>query len=562
MFYQSRTHQQMIKQLSSFKLQPARVGQGPVTRRFRLPLVTALILGVGAGAVPESWANSVPGMPLSLGVQTAQIPANARVIYVNPVLGSDRPDAGSSEGAPYQSITYALSQATSGTVIQLAPGSYTKDTETFPLTLPAGITLRGDESKKGQNVLIIGGGSFSSPTFAVQNVAIVPARDSTIAGVAVTNPNTRGTGIWIESGAATIRNSTFTSNLREGIFVTGTSTPLIENNVFTENDGNGISIARSAQGEVRGNIFQNTGFGLAIGDSSAPMIVDNRILQNIDGVVVSNSAKPIFRNNVIENNERDGIVIIGDGLPDLGTAESEGKNYIRSNTRYDLYNATRNNTILAVGNDIDASRISGSVEFVATTVAAGFRDIGGHWAQPYIEALAAKGVIAGFNDGTFRPNERVTRAQFAAIVNKAFTVQSNQACSAFADVRSNFWGFEAIQTACRGGFLTGYPGNQFRPEQQIPRVQVLVALASGLGLRSENRQVLSVYSDMSGIPDWAQTAIAGATEKGLVVNYPIRDRLNPSQEATRADVAAFVYQALVNAGQAEAIASPYLVMAP
>ncbi|HEY9836030.1 MAG TPA: DUF1565 domain-containing protein, partial [Vampirovibrionales bacterium] len=281
----------MIKQLSSLRLKPASLGQGLVIRKLSLPLVTALVLGVGLMAVPGGRANLVPEMPLSSGVQTAQIPANARVVYVNPVLGSDRPDAGSSEGSAYQSITYALSQATSGTVIQLAPGSYTKDTETFPLTLRPGIILRGDEDKKGQNVRIIGGGSFSSPTFAVQNVAIVTATDSTIAGVAVTNPNTRGTGIWIESGAATVRNSTFTSNLREGIFVTGTSTPLIENSVFTENDGNGISIARSAQGEVRGNIFQDTGFGLAIGDSSAPRIVDNRILQNIDGVVVSNSAK-------------------------------------------------------------------------------------------------------------------------------------------------------------------------------------------------------------------------------------------------------------------------------
>ncbi len=552
----------MIKRISSLKLQPASWGRQILTLRSSLSLLTALLLSAGTVSVPKSWANSAPGMPGSSRVQTAQTPANARVVYVNPVLGSDRPDAGTTEGAAYQSISYALSQATAGTVIQLAPGSYTKDTETFPLTLKPGITLRGDEAKKGQNVRIIGGGSFSSPTFAVQNVAMVTARDSMIAGVGVTNPNTRGTGIWIESGAATIRDSTFTSNLREGIFVTGNSTPLIENNVFTENDGNGISIARSAQGEIRGNIFQNTGFGLAIGDSSAPMVVDNRILQNIDGVVVSNSAKPIFRNNVIENNQRDGIVVIGDALPDLGTAESEGKNYIRSNTRYDLYNATRNNTILAVGNDIDGSRISGAVEFVATTVAAGFRDISGHWAQPYIEALAAKGVIAGFNDGTFRPNDPVTRAQFAAIVNKAFTATSTQACSAFTDVRSNFWGFEAIQTACRGGFLTGYPGNQFRPEERIPRVQVLVALASGLGLRSENRGALSVYSDMNRIPDWAQTAVAGATERRLVVNYPIRDRLNPTQEATRADVAAFVYQALVNAGQAEAIESPYLVMTP
>ncbi len=85
--------------------------------------------------------------------------------------------------------------------------------------------------------------------------------DAAIAGVTVTNPNSRGTGVWIESTNPTIQNSTFANSVREGIFVTGTGNPKIESSIFTLNQGNGISIAKQAKGEIRGNLFQNTGFG-------------------------------------------------------------------------------------------------------------------------------------------------------------------------------------------------------------------------------------------------------------------------------------------------------------
>lgn len=57
-------------------------------------------------------------------------------------------------------------------------------------------------------------------------------------------------------------------------------------------------------------------------------------------------------------------------------------------------------------------------------MAAPFRDTFGHWAQAYIETLSAQGVLNGFPDGTFRPNEPVTRAQFATIVNTAFRLRN------------------------------------------------------------------------------------------------------------------------------------------
>jgi parallel beta-helix repeat protein len=289
----------------------------------------------------------------------AQLPTVAQVIYVDPVTGVNTAEAGTSATTPYKTITFALSQTKPGSVIQLAPGNYSS--ETFPILLKPGITLRGDESSKGRRVVISGGGIYISRTFAKQNITILADQDTTIAGITVTNTNERGTGLWVESSNPIIINNTFTNNFREGVFVTGTGNPRVENNQFVQNSANGIAITKSSRGEIRNNLFQNNGFGLAIGDTSTPLITENQIVQNKDGIVISESAKPLLRKNVIQNNQRDGIVLILNASPDLGTNNNPGSNSISNNGRYNLYNATKN-SISAVGNNVDSSRIAGSVE--------------------------------------------------------------------------------------------------------------------------------------------------------------------------------------------------------
>jgi hypothetical protein len=76
--------------------------------------------------------------------------------------------------------------------------------------------------------VIIGGGIYISPTFARQNIAVQADSGSTISGVTVTNPNPRGTAVWVESTNPTIKNSTFANSNREGIFVTGTAAPRLK----------------------------------------------------------------------------------------------------------------------------------------------------------------------------------------------------------------------------------------------------------------------------------------------------------------------------------------------
>lgn len=183
------------------------------------------------------------------------------------------------------------------------------------------------------------------------------------------------------------------------------------------------------------------------------------------------------------------------------------------------------------------------------------------WARPYIEALTERGVINGFPDGTFRPNQPVTRAEFAAQLQKAFDQKVVVPAPNFKDVPTKFWASAAIQETARSGFLRGYPGNIFRPDQQIPKVQALVALNKGLGLTSNTdpKKVLKVYQDAASIPKYATSIVASATEAGLVVNYPNRLLLEPNKPLTRAQAAALTYQAMVKASKAKPISSEYVV---
>lgn len=184
-----------------------------------------------------------------------------------------------------------------------------------------------------------------------------------------------------------------------------------------------------------------------------------------------------------------------------------------------------------------------------------------YWASEFIQQLSQRGVIAGFPDGSFRPEEPVTRAQFAAMINKAFQKPVQRQAITFRDVPSNYWASSAIQQAYITGFLAGYPGNNFRPNEAIPRQQVLVSLANGLQYTAsgDTTTILQYYNDASSIANYARGPIAAATEKQIVVNYPDLKFLNPTVTASRAQVAAFIYQALVSSNQATAINSPYIV---
>jgi uncharacterized lipoprotein YddW (UPF0748 family) len=174
-------------------------------------------------------------------------------------------------------------------------------------------------------------------------------------------------------------------------------------------------------------------------------------------------------------------------------------------------------------------------------------DIQGYWAQPCIEQLAKRRIINGYPDGSFKPNAPVTRAEYAAMLTTAFPDTAVvRTGGKFADVPTKYWAGDAIRKAYQTGFIAGYPGGVFQPQQNIPRVQALVSLASGLKqipTKPSLETLNNAFADSTEIPEYSRSAIAAATEKQLVVNYPNVKKLNPNQLASRGEIAAFLCQA-------------------
>ena len=195
-------------------------------------------------------------------------------------------------------------------------------------------------------------------------------------------------------------------------------------------------------------------------------------------------------------------------------------------------------------------------------VQASFPDVpANYWARNFIGRLAEKGVIQGYPDGLYRPTTSLTRAEFAIVITGAFNQDSKREVVAFKDVSNNFWAYPAIKKAYEMGFLDADSRGNFRPDEKITRLDVLVALAKGLNYTPTvaAERTLRVYTDGGSIPRSDRTLIAAVTERNIVVNYPNVRSLNPQRAATRAEVAALIYRALVSTGEVADISSPYVV---
>jgi Protein of unknown function (DUF1565)/S-layer homology domain len=486
-------------------------------------------------------------------------------IYVNPVTGKDS-NTGSRLN-PLKSITCALKQAKTSTIIQLANGTYgTANGEVFPLIIPPGVLVVGNEANKGQEIIISGSGEYQSSSFGLQNITLLLRGDASLLGVTVINTIAKGTGVWIESSVPTVANSTFKNCAREGIFTTGNAKPGIMDNLFINNQFSGLVMARNSKGEVLRNLFQNNPLGIAISDFAAPLLANNKLSANGTAIALARDARPVLRRNLIVGNTQGGLLVNGNAVPDLGNPQDPADNIFREQGKFDLQNVT-NQKIISVGNQLNPARVIGLIDFITATVdtpsqigvSSRFADLEGHWSVAFVEALVSKGFINGFPDGTFQPATPITRAQYAAVITKTFQLPESKQLDRFKDVKSNFWAAKAIASAAENGFLTGFPDGTFRPENNLTKIQALVSIVNGLKLSGGNPNVLMVYRDRAQIPSYATKTATVATQKLLVVNYPQPDQLEPLREITRAEVAALIYQALLAIGQENPLPCSYIV---
>ncbi|MEP0872680.1 WG repeat-containing protein [Trichocoleus desertorum AS-A10] len=191
---------------------------------------------------------------------------------------------------------------------------------------------------------------------------------------------------------------------------------------------------------------------------------------------------------------------------------------------------------------------------INSSVAWSFSDTSTHWGRACIEQLSQRKLVNGYPNGTFRPNQTVTRAEFAVLMLNAFpNLPRSQRAPTFRDVPTTYWAYRAIQDAAARQLFSGYPDGTFKPTQAIPRVQAIAIATNALNHPAPDQPdaVLRQYfDDAAQVPTYAKRAIAAGTLNRLVVNYPQVKQLRPNQAATRGEVAVLLCQALASS-QAE-----------
>jgi hypothetical protein len=177
-----------------------------------------------------------------------------------------------------------------------------------------------------------------------------------------------------------------------------------------------------------------------------------------------------------------------------------------------------------------------------------FSDIGNHWAKACILALADRGILNGYPDGTFRPDAGITRAEFATLMKGAFpNAPEVRPAVNFSDVPPQYWAYSAIQWAYERGFFSGYPDGTFQPSQMTSRLQTVLVLVSTRSVEnawSPDELLRLYFEDVGQIAAWAKKAASDAIVAEIIVNYPKVRQLRPLENATRGEVSAMVCRTL------------------
>lgn len=144
-------------------------------------------------------------------------------------------------------------------------------------------------------------------------------------------------------------------------------------------------------------------------------------------------------------------------------------------------------------------------------------DLSGHWAQATIGQWMDKGLIGGYADGTFRPDQAITRAEFVKLVNKAIGAKTTGAVT-FSDVSENDWFYGELQLAMGAGYVGGFEDGTFRPNDTVTRAQAAAFIVKAKQLPADV-QAAGRFTDQGAIADWAKGAVGAAAKAGYIGGY-------------------------------------------
>jgi hypothetical protein len=184
-----------------------------------------------------------------------------------------------------------------------------------------------------------------------------------------------------------------------------------------------------------------------------------------------------------------------------------------------------------------------------------FRDVKGHWAEEAVNDMGSRMVIDGVGSESFAPDLPITRAEFAAIMVRGLGLAPEDGTVPFADIKSGDWYAGVVRTAYQYGLLEGYEDGTFRPMERITREQAMVIIAKAMALAgltadvspADAEKTLASFADADDVSEWARSAVAAGLKAGIVSGRE-GDRIAPGDSISRAEVAALVQRLLQKSG--------------
>lgn len=146
-------------------------------------------------------------------------------------------------------------------------------------------------------------------------------------------------------------------------------------------------------------------------------------------------------------------------------------------------------------------------------------DIKDHWAEKQITSWINQDLVRGYEDGSFKPNNKITRVEFITMVNRSFGF-IEKADSTYKDVETGAWYAEGVARASKIGYVTGYEDGTMKPNSPISRQEAASIISKIFELNTSDLSVASKFTDASDIPSWSKGFVSAIVAEGYMGGYP------------------------------------------
>lgn len=274
---------------------------------------------------------------------------------------------------------------------------------------------------------------------------------------------------------------------------------------------------------ARNRGVKSANFSVLRNTNSPSALVENGFLTNIQEAM--NLKNPLYQDKLATG--------IANGI----------EKYLKDNISLDVVPPTNEDDTTTSPETDDNNQSNFNPPSTDESVDVDFNDIDDHWAKDYIIEFVKKGIIAGYEDNTFKPNNSITRSEFIKLINKTFEFTKIGEVK-FDDISPKEWFYHELEIAMGNGYINGYEDNTFRPNKEVSRQEASAMIANITGILGDG--VLS-FKDTDEIGNWAKPSVDALNDNNLIKGYS-DNTFRPNGSMTRAEAVVILSRILQQVG--------------